>query len=279
MKQSLLYLVAALASVSWCEEPEPAPFSHPLDLEASRYQASRILRILKRDGNCPASYSGCSDQGDSNVCCREGTTCTVDAANNIACCPTGAACTGTLGATATATSGGSGNDNSNGGGGQPSSKTSGFMFPHSTTAGATTTSALPASITGSTIEGAAYPFIYIPTSFADAATCVSYYSFCQEEYTSCVASLGGQHGVTVGGGGGGGVTVQGNPALTTAPAAASICSSLSTRACYGLEQGYCTAFGSATGGRFVTGSNAPQRRSSLSEIMIAAAAGALGMFI
>ncbi|CRG84894.1 hypothetical protein PISL3812_02070 [Talaromyces islandicus] len=271
MKQSLLYLVAALGSLSWCEER--APFTQPLDLEASRYQASRILRILKRDDNCPASYSGCSDQGDANVCCRSGTTCTVDAAHNIACCPTGAVCTGTLGATATG-------DN-NGGGGHGTTTTSGFMFPQSTTAGATTTSASPASITGSTIPGAAYPFIYIPTSFADAATCVSYYSFCQEEYNSCVASLGGQHGVTVDGGGGGGVTVQGNPALTTAPAAASICSSLSTRACYGLEEGYCTTFGSATasGGNFVTGSNAPQRRSSLSEIMIAAAAGALGMFL
>jgi hypothetical protein len=278
MKQSLLYLVAALGSLSWCEER--APFTPPLDLEASRYQASRILRILKRDDNCPASYSGCSDQGNANVCCRSGTTCTVDAAHNIACCPTGAACTGTLGATATATA--TGDNNSGGGGGaQETSTTSGFMFPHSTTAGATTTSASLASITGSTIGGAAYPFIYIPTSFANAATCVSYYSFCQEEYTSCVASLGGQHGVTVAGGGGGGVTVQGNPALTTAPAAVSICSSLSTRACYGLEEGYCSSFGSATasGGSFVTGSNAPQRRSSLSEIMIAAAAGALGMFL
>ncbi|KAH8697478.1 hypothetical protein BGW36DRAFT_168532 [Talaromyces proteolyticus] len=266
MKQSLLCLVALVASLSWCTET--APFIQPIDGEFPGQQAARVMRILRRDDSCPSDYNGCSGQGNSNVCCKSGTTCTVDAANNIACCPIGAACTGTLSGSTTA-----------GGGGGNGATTSSFMFPQSTSA-TTTTSAPPVSITGSTVAGGAYPFVYIPTSFANAATCVSYYSFCQEEYTSCIVSLGGQYGVTVAGAGGG-VTVQGNTAVTSASAALSICSSLSTQACYGLREGYCTAFGtaSASNGQFVTGSYAPRRRSSLSEIILAAAAGVLGMFI
>lgn len=85
-------------------------------------------------------------------------------------------------------------------------------------------------------------------------------------------------------GGNGGVTVVGNSAVTSASAAISTCSSLSQKACYGLQESYCTAFGTSgetttTGGQFVTGSNAPMRKSSLHEILIAVAAGVVGMFL
>lgn len=81
-------------------------------------------------------------------------------------------------------------------------------------------------------------------------------------------------------GGNGGVTVEGNSAVTSASAAISTCSSLSQKACYGLQESYCTEFGTSgettSSGQFVTGSNAPMRKSSLHEILIAVAAGVVG---
>lgn len=267
MKQSLLSLATLLISSSWCAELDLAPFTHPALPAATAYaEFARDFDFFKRDGNCPGNYNTCANEGNSGICCQPGTTCTVDGANNYACCPTGAKCTGTLGATAT-----------NGNGDPASTTTSGFMFPQSTT----TTS--KASVTGSTVPGAAFPFVYIPTSFSNAASCSSYYSFCQDEYTSCIVSLGGQYGVTVAGGNGG-VTVAGATAVTSASAAVSTCSSLSRVACYGLQESYCSAFGTSgesttTGGSFVAGNRAPARKSSFHEILLATAAGILGMFI
>jgi hypothetical protein len=275
MKQSLLSLATLLISTSWCAELELAPFTHPATAAATAFpEFARDFDFFKRDGNCPANYNTCSNEGNSGICCKSGTTCTVDGANNYACCPTGAKCTGTLGATAT---GGSGNGNGN----SASTTTSGFMFPQGTS---TTTTSSKASITGSTVPGAAYPFVYIPTSYSNAASCSSYYSFCQDEYTSCIVSLGGQYGVTIAGGNGGGVTVAGATAVTSASAAVSTCSSLSLEACYGLQESYCTAFGTSgetttSSGSFVSGNYASARKSSLHEILLAAAAGLLGMFI
>lgn len=90
--------------------------------------------------------------------------------------------------------------------------------------------------------------------------------------------------MTIAGGNGGGVTVAGATAVTSASAAVSTCSSLSREACYGLQESYCTAFGTSgqsptTGGSFVAGNYAPARKSSLHEILLAAAAGLLGMLI
>ncbi|OKL60219.1 hypothetical protein UA08_04621 [Talaromyces atroroseus] len=270
MKQSrhLLCLATLLISPSW--SIESAPFTHAATATTAAAATASILnavpaaydlQILKRDGNCPANYNSCSNEGESGICCESGTTCTVDAANHIACCPTGAKCTGTLGATST---------------------TSGFVFPEGTTttssSSSTSSTSSAASITGSTIPDAAYPFVYIPTTFENAATCSSYYSLCRSEYTSCVVSLGGQYGVTIGGSGGG-VTVEGNSGVTSASAAVSTCSSLSREACYGLQESYCTAYGTSTGSSFVTGSNASARKSSLHEILLAVASGILGMLI
>ena len=87
--------------------------------------------------------------------------------------------------------------------------------------------------------------------------------------------------MTVAGSGGAGVTVQGAAAVTSA---SSVCSSLSTRACYGLQEGYCTAFGTAsatpTSGVFVnpTG-DASRQSSSLYDLAIGLAAGLCAMFL
>ncbi|KAL1964654.1 hypothetical protein VTN77DRAFT_6680 [Rasamsonia byssochlamydoides] len=262
MKQSLLFFTILFISSAICTET--SPFLPPLNNGSVSERAADVLRILKRQNNCPLGYSACSKEGNSGVCCQGGTTCTHDAANNIACCPTGASCTGSLTGTGTST-------------------TSGFMFPQSTSASTTATSP-DATITGSTVPGAPYPFVYIPTTFANAETCSSYYSQCQSEFSSCLVSLGGAYGVTVAGAGSAGVTVQGAAAVTAISAAESICSSLSTKACYGLQEGYCTAFGTAsatsTGGVFINpSSDATRRSSSLYDLVIALAAGIGGMFL
>lgn len=234
---------------------ETAPFSEPETAESNK-RAFEVLQLLKRaDNNCPSGYSACTSLGNSDACCKKGTHCSRDAADNIACCPTGASCTGSLTATA---SGGSKTGSS-------------FMFPQDATA--TTTAAGPTgSHAGSTVDGA-YPFIYVPTSFSNAATCSSYYSQCQSQYTECTGGLMGRYGVTVGGGAG--VTVE---AVTAASQATSICSKLSAEACHGLGLGYCGTV--ETGAAHDTQGNAASgRTSSLQDLMLGLAVGFAGMFV
>lgn len=254
---SVLLLVPSSISI------ELSPFYHPLDNTTPNNQTVDLLRLLKRQNNCPSGYDPCSALGNSAVCCRDGTRCTRDAANNIACCPTGASCTGTL----TGTTG-------------TEAPSTGFMFPQPTSATTTGTSTSDgAVITGSTVPGAPYPFVYIPTTFANAETCSSYYSQCESQCSRCTASLGGVNGVTVAGPGGAGITVQGS---TPTVDAQSVCSSLSRKACYGLQVAYCTAFGTsgATGNQFINpGQAAPRRSSSLRDLAVGLAVGIAGLFV
>ncbi|KAB8069191.1 hypothetical protein BDV29DRAFT_183258 [Aspergillus leporis] len=229
---------------------ETLPFSPPQAAEASK-RAYEVLRILKRADNCPAGYDPCSNMGKSDVCCKQGSICSRDAADNIACCPTGAKCTGTLSGDSTSTAGS-------------------FQFPGTATAPITTTGASDATITGSTMPGA-YPFIYVPTTFPNAGVCSSYYSVCQKSYTGCLSSLGGGYAVTVAGAGGG-VTRAGGGAAQ----AISTCSSLSREACHGLNLGYCGTVATGTGD---ANRAPPGRASSLEDLVFGMAIGVAGMFI
>lgn len=274
MRQTILFLTAVFASSVNSINTEsfiPALWGDTVD-----GRAIYVMKMLERRDNCPAGYDSCSSEGDSGACCRTGTTCTQDAANNIACCPTGAMCTGVITGSSPASS---------------ASSSGSFQFPQpsssSSSSSSPTTSSHAAAITGSTIAGAPFPFEYIPKSFGDAATCYSYYSQCQTQYSSCTASLEGTFGVTVAGSGGG-VTVQGATAVATAPGAAqSICLSLSSEACYGLHTPYCDSLstggsGSAatTSGQFVVPSNSAQRRtSSLYDLTISFAVALAGIVV
>ncbi|WEW55744.1 hypothetical protein PRK78_001177 [Emydomyces testavorans] len=237
--------------VSAAEIDNISPFHHPL-LDGSDIIARdghEALLLLRRQNGCPANFDSCAFLNAPGACCQKGTICSRDAANHIACCPLGAACTGVLTQTA------------------PSATTSsGFMFPQPGTATITTAPTL----TGSTVPNAPYPFVYIPTSFRDQAECVRSYSGCVSQYNSCTNSLGGVNGVTIGGGNGAGTTVQGVPPTGNAQ---SICSSLSRQACYGLQEAYCTAF---QGGR--SGGSPPSTRNSpLYEILAGLGIALAGM--
>lgn len=234
-----------------------APFSAPEHVISKR--AFEVLRILRRSGSsCPSGYNPCTSLGDSDACCQQGTNCSRDSANNIACCPTGAQCTGSL----TGTSTGAAETGSS------------FMFPSGATA-TTTAAGSEASITGSTVSGA-YPFVYVPTSFSNAATCSSYYSLCQSEYAQCTGALLGRYQVTVGGAGGAGVTVE---AVTAASQATSICSSLSAEACHGLSLNYCASVETATAHDASGNAAMSGRTSSLQDLVFGLAVGVAGLFI
>ena len=228
---------------------ETLPFDPPQNAQTNK-RAFEILRILKRQDDCPGGHSACSNMGKSDICCRDGTNCSRDAADNIACCPTGAKCTGSLTGTSTGTN---------------------FMFPQ--TASATPTSGSPQpTITGSTMTGAAYPFVYVPTSFSNAASCTSYYSLCESEYSMCTANFAGQYGVTVAGPNGAGVTVNG-PSAT--PAAQSVCSSLKMEACHGLSLGHCNSYDNWQSDE----NRASFKRTSIEDLVFGLAVGIYGVFI
>jgi len=192
--------------------------------------ASPFANHEKRQ-TCPSGYNSCAALGKSDICCPSNTNCALDQAKQIACCPINAVCTGTLAGTIAATG---------------STSSSPFILGVSSTA--TTPAApllTPSGVAGggSTVPNAPYPFVYIPTSYANAALCSSYWTYCQVQSTSCLAALGGQvNGVTISGPAGG-VTVAG--AATTVANPSSVCSVLSTSACYNLEVATCTLFGNS----------------------------------
>jgi hypothetical protein len=250
-----------------------SPYADPLDY------ADLSFKLLRRQA-CPGGYSNCGALGNSGACCPTNQVCARDAAGNVACCPLRAACTGTIGGTGTGPSTGTSTGpvligGSTGSSATPSvTATSGFLFPSTTTA-----TAAP-SFTGSTIPGAVYPFVFIPTTFANAAECSSYATQCSNQYQSCLATLGGGvNGVTVSGANVG-ITVQG--ATTTVAQASSVCSSLSQQACYGLQTGICPQYGSGTAtvpptgsGGFAVSSGAGARVTGCAGFIYAVGAGAM----
>ncbi|KAI9367937.1 hypothetical protein BJX61DRAFT_526215 [Aspergillus egyptiacus] len=224
---------------------EAVPFSHPITAspETSREAYEVLQRLNKRDGNCPGGYSACDNLGNAGICCRRDSICTSDEANHIACCPSGASCTGTL----------------------DFQTSGGFTFPQTSDATPTVSDDGP-TLTGSTMPGA-YPFVYVPTSFSDADSCSSYYDRCESDYTQCISHLGGGYGVTVTGGGADFTQAGG------AAGAVETCSSLSQAACHGLNLGVCGYYeGNADGAGF-------RRTSSLQDLIVGMVVGVAGLFI
>ncbi|MCJ1395502.1 hypothetical protein MMC18_008388 [Xylographa bjoerkii] len=193
----------------------------------------------------------------------------------VACCPSGASCTGTLGvsgAAATTTGplllgGGTGATTTAGTGGT----TGNSLFPATST-----------SLPESTVLNPYFPFLYIPTSFPNAGVCSSYYTSCSLELSSCTASLDGEVNGITGEGGVVGVTEQG--ASVTAQAA-SICSSLYTQGCYGLNLAYCSsltgantaATAAATGSGIIVNASGAELDKQMGPIKIVGIAIALAL--
>jgi len=207
-------------------EPQTQPYLNAL----SGRSASPIF-LLKRQ-SCPSDHTSCSSLGQADACCPDDTDCALDLNGNIACCPTNAVCTGVISGIATA-----------------SSSTTGFVLGTSTQASPSPTLAAGYS----TVPNQYYPFVLIPTTYANSQQCLSAYSTCQADSTACFNSLAGQNGVTVTGIGTLGIT-QAGVTGTLASGASSICSSLYLQGCYGLQSTVCNQFGSETGAATQTAS-------------------------
>lgn len=224
MRSSIFYATAVLASAVVAMLPERSPFLTP------HFKPAFDTVLEKRQNNCPAGATSCSNLGNSGACCVSNTNCQLDQAGQVACCPIGAACTGTI--------------NVGGGFGVGSTQTpvtssNQFIVPTSTTQG---NLQFTASAGLSTVPNAFFPFVFAAATYSNAAACSSYYSSCQGEYNRCTVSLGGINGVTVSGAGVG-ITVAGSAPTAQAQ---SICSSLSSQACSGIQLAACNTFGTAT---------------------------------
>ena len=234
-----------------------SPFLPPL--ESSTIDGNPNL--IKRQNYCASNQISCSNLGQPSTCCKQNSLCAIDQAGNVACCPNGAACTGSISvAVPTSTSSGS----------VPNAASS-------TTGPPTTPSTNNAAQVTSTIQNPYFPFAYVPTTYSNVAGCSSFYSSCQSEFASCTNSVGGGvNGVTVAGAGGG-ITVQGASATA---AASSICASLSSSACNGLQISVCSGLGSSTaGGAFVQPNAAPTHCAGVYGMGIGVAIGIGGQLL
>ena len=108
---------------------EQSPPSHK-----SQQQLHELFRRQDSDA-CPSSYNNCENIGAPGLCCSPSARCSADAAGHVACCPRGAACTGTIGGIVTggSTSSGSGVASATSSG----VVSSGLLVPASTTQSAT----------------------------------------------------------------------------------------------------------------------------------------------
>ncbi|RMZ90135.1 hypothetical protein DV736_g2640, partial [Chaetothyriales sp. CBS 134916] len=215
-----LFQLLAIVQAGLAFDGQYSPFSDPL-----LARSDDELLLARRQDGCKSGYKSCAADGSTTACCPDGSNCTHDTAGNVACCPTGALCTGVISSTTSGTSL------------SLSTTTSGVVVSSSPTgveSTITTAFSSPAQLPtsgvqggGSTVPNTFFPFVYIPTSYADGDLCLSAYSYCQSQSTACAESLAGS-GVTVSGNGGGGITIQGASATTLNPvSASSICSSLS----------------------------------------------------
>lgn len=215
-------------------------------VQSNDTMAEEGLELVKRQ-DCDDRYNPCSGLGAPGLCCPDNTVCSADAAGNVACCPKNVMCTGTIqgvGGGATIT----GSQTQTVG---SATSTASFISASTTQnivsiGTATGTSFVQASGSSSyvrsTVSNQFYPFAFIPTTYTNAAACSSAYSSCQTDAASCTAALAsGVAGVTVSAPNGG-ATVTAIASLGPS-SASSICASLSSQACYGLQVEACQSFG------------------------------------
>lgn len=213
------------------EQPTPTQ-----DNGTSATTTGAHFELFKRQLGCASGYAGCGNLNAPGLCCRTNQVCSADAVGNIACCPLNAACTGTI---------------------RPVTGAPTISVPVTTTQGnpfaTITTTAQPSFVQSnsaplrSMVPNSFYPFAFIPTTYNNAAACSSAYTTCQSDAASCTAALAnGVQGVTITAPNGG-TTITAIPSLGSA-SATSICQSLSSLACYGLDVRACQAFGNGNTG-------------------------------
>ncbi|GAB1311204.1 Gpi-anchored protein [Madurella fahalii] len=212
------------------------------------FQPVETAAVVAKRQACLENFYSCANQGPefNGICCQNDQRCALDANNNPACCPNGAVCTGTA----------------------PAS----FVPP------------APSTTAVSYVPNTYFSFPYIATYFANPGHCSAAVSQCNANHAACTSQLGGAgagggYAVTIVVPGGGGTTVTAGASLTfDAASATSICNSLSSEACRGLQPTMCTLSGTTAGG-FVFGTetgNAAARPTAAPAAAAAACAGLVG---
>lgn len=271
MLYSLLFLVNLAMATSF----QYLPFSSPYVGQQIQDVEGSAGDLLRRQSGCASGLISCANLGGLGVCCKSNAMCALDQAGHVACCPVGSACTGTINAGSVLATGLS----------TGSTSTSAPQSQTTTTPSATSNSA---QVTGlrSTVPNSYFPFIYLPTTFSNAAECSSSFSSCGSAFSSCTSSLGtGANGVTAPG-----VTITGPGVGATAQtplpsvSAASICSSLSTQACYPLQLTNCPMYGTAgetapSAATFIAPNTAPPRCAAIYGVGVGIVVGIAGHII
>ena len=230
MRTSLLsvVLLALTTSVS-ASSDLTCPFERAILGRAPQPHDDRFKR--QTTDPCGPNLQSCSflsRPGAGSACCATNAVCTLDNAGNVACCPEGAFCTGTL-----------------------SSVPATVAITTSTQTGATiitpvVTGSAPTYTVGQYINNAyfGFPVLWLQgAQFPDANQCAAAYQTCDSYYTACTNALqSGQqvpagYGVTVSAPGGGFTAGVGGGVVTVGPqpveSATSICGSLRAVGCPG----------------------------------------------
>ncbi|KAG9682459.1 hypothetical protein KCU95_g14262, partial [Aureobasidium melanogenum] len=97
---SLILLLTSLASASLF-----APFLSVLEWSQQTSSNETFHELPKRALNptsCPTGYKNCANLGAPGLCCANSAICAPDQAGHVACCPSGAVCTGAISSIITA---------------------------------------------------------------------------------------------------------------------------------------------------------------------------------
>ncbi len=81
------------------------PQSQNLSSFTSDHDLSHRVQRRQANSGCGTSYSPCAALNAPGLCCTTAAICSADNVGNVACCPLGAACTGTVGAYANTATG------------------------------------------------------------------------------------------------------------------------------------------------------------------------------
>lgn len=98
-----LVLLSLLVVVNALQLPNLQPFFAAItplfdDLTSATVSNATQLELLKRQSNgCPSGWNNCAGLGAAGLCCNPNAVCSADMLGHVACCPSGVACTGTIG--------------------------------------------------------------------------------------------------------------------------------------------------------------------------------------
>lgn len=148
--------LGAVGTATSTFSPFEAALEPLLAIQPNRTAKAELVR-RQSSTSCPTGYDSCSNLGAPQLCCGSNAVCSADYAGDVACCPSGAACTGTIGSVITA-----GTISSGGGGAVAStgSTTGGVVTASATTttdsSGGQSTNSnglVVASVTGTAADG------------------------------------------------------------------------------------------------------------------------------